>query len=65
MSNDELAGRQIQVRLVKRFDRADVFPITVEKMNLNVARADRGGKHFFAEIAIIGFFQHVDQRFAG
>ena len=45
---------QLEVRLVKRLDRADVFPIAVEQVNLHVPRADRRRKHLLAEVAVVG-----------
>ena len=52
--------RQLQAGLVKRLDRADVFPIAVKQVDLNVMGADRGRKDLLAEVAVVGLLQHLE-----
>ena len=54
-----LAGKA-QIRLVERADRSDVFPISVEQMNLHLVRVDRLGKEFSAEIFVVVAAKQVD-----
>ena len=50
---------QPQVRFVERADRADVFPVAVEHVQLDAAGANRGGEDFFAEVLVVGFFEDL------
>src|SRR5215204_5693465 len=42
--------REVEVRLVKRADRPDVFPISIKDMRLDVVLVDGGGNYLTAEI---------------
>ena len=53
-----------QVRFVERADGADVFPVAVEQVELDVAAADRGGEDLAAEVVVVGFLEGVDERLA-
>ena len=55
---------QAQVRFVKRPNRSNVFPVSVKQVHLDMSAADRGRKDLFAEITVVRFVQHFDQRFS-
>lgn len=54
---------ECQVRIIERANGTDILPVIIEQVNLYFAGTDCGREDFFAEVAVVGFVQNVEEQF--